>query len=493
MTVRLTVAQALVRFLASQYTERDGVRAAADRGLLRHLRPRQRGGRRPGPAPGPADRRGGPAVLPGPQRAGHGARLGRLRPDAEPAADLRLHRLDRPRLDQHGDRRRARHHQPHPGAAAAQRLLRHPGRQPGAAGARGPALVRRERQRRVQAGVAVLGPDQPAGAAAVGAAGRDAGAHRPGRDRRGDPRAAAGRAGRGLRLAGGAVRRAGLARAPPGARACRARARRRGAPQRPQAAVVAGGGVIYSEASRRAAARSPRPPASRSPTPRRARARWPGTTRAPSAASAPPAPRSPTRWPARPTSSSASAPGTATSPPPRAPRSSTRTCSSSTSTWPRSTRASTRAPALVADARAGLEALTTALTGYHVDAGYTARIDSANADWRQVVEHAYHLGHQPLPAQTEILGALNEFMDERDVVVQAAGSMPGDLQMLWRARDPKQYHVEYGYSCMGYEIAGGARRQDGRPGPRGLRARRRRVLPDDGAGDRHRGRPRGSS
>jgi 3D-(3,5/4)-trihydroxycyclohexane-1,2-dione acylhydrolase (decyclizing) len=110
---------------------------------------------------------------------------------------------------------------------------------------------------------------------------------------------------------------------------------------------------------------------------------------------------------------------------------------------------------LVADARAGLEALTTALTGYHVDPGYTARIDSANADWRQAVEHAYHLGHQPLPAQTEILGALNAFLDERDVVVQAAGSMPGDLQMLWRARDPKQYHVEYGYSCMGYEIAGG--------------------------------------
>jgi 3D-(3,5/4)-trihydroxycyclohexane-1,2-dione acylhydrolase (decyclizing) len=110
---------------------------------------------------------------------------------------------------------------------------------------------------------------------------------------------------------------------------------------------------------------------------------------------------------------------------------------------------------LVADARAGLEALTEAMSGYHVDPAYTARIDSANADWRQVVEHAYHLGYQPMPAQTEILGALNEFMDKRDVVVQAAGSMPGDLQMLWRARDPKQYHVEYGYSCMGYEIAGG--------------------------------------
>jgi len=114
---------------------------------------------------------------------------------------------------------------------------------------------------------------------------------------------------------------------------------------------------------------------------------------------------------------------------------------------------------LVADARAGLEALTGALsipgTGYRADDAYTVRIHEQNARWRQVVEDAYHLGHQPLPAQTEILGALNEFMDDRDVVVQAAGSMPGDLQMLWRARDPKQYHVEYGYSCMGYEIAGG--------------------------------------
>ena len=75
-------------------------------------------------------------------------------------------------------------------------------------------------------------------------------------------------------------------------------------------------------------------------------------------------------------------------------------------------------------------------------------------DWNRVVDEAFHLGHEPLPAQTEVLGALNEEMDARDVVVQAAGSMPGDLQMLWRARDPKQYHVEYGYSCMGYEIAG---------------------------------------
>jgi 3D-(3,5/4)-trihydroxycyclohexane-1,2-dione acylhydrolase (decyclizing) len=110
---------------------------------------------------------------------------------------------------------------------------------------------------------------------------------------------------------------------------------------------------------------------------------------------------------------------------------------------------------VVADARAGLQAFTEAMAGYRVDEAYTARFAEHNARWQQVVDRAYHLGHEPLPAQTEILGALNEFMAERDVVIQAAGSMPGDLQMLWRARDPKQYHVEYGYSCMGYEIAGG--------------------------------------
>ena len=71
------------------------------------------------------------------------------------------------------------------------------------------------------------------------------------------------------------------------------------------------------------------------------------------------------------------------------------------------------------------------------------------------MERAYHLGHQPLPAQSEVIGAVNEASEPRDVVVCAAGSMPGDLHKLWRTRDSKGYHVEYGYSCMGYEIAGG--------------------------------------
>ncbi|MEJ3652253.1 3D-(3,5/4)-trihydroxycyclohexane-1,2-dione acylhydrolase (decyclizing) [Actinomycetes bacterium KLBMP 9759] len=103
---------------------------------------------------------------------------------------------------------------------------------------------------------------------------------------------------------------------------------------------------------------------------------------------------------------------------------------------------------LVADARAGLEALTEALAGHRVETTWDVTA------WNGTVDAAFHLGHQPLPAQTEVLGALNEEVGATDVVVQAAGSMPGDLQMLWRARDPKQYHVEYAYSCMGYEVAG---------------------------------------
>jgi 3D-(3,5/4)-trihydroxycyclohexane-1,2-dione acylhydrolase (decyclizing) len=103
---------------------------------------------------------------------------------------------------------------------------------------------------------------------------------------------------------------------------------------------------------------------------------------------------------------------------------------------------------LLADAREGLEALTGALRGYRRDRTWDMTA------WNAEVDRAYHLDHGPLPAQSEVLGALNEELDARDVVVQAAGSMPGDLQLLWRASDPKSYHVEYAYSCMGYEIAG---------------------------------------
>src|SRR5947208_1817875 len=76
-------------------------------------------------------------------------------------------------------------------------------------------------------------------------------------------------------------------------------------------------------------------------------------------------------------------------------------------------------------------------------------------EWDEEVTRLYALGHGPLPAQSEVIGAVNDAAAPTDVVVCAAGSMPGDLHKLWRTRDPKGYHMEYGYSCMGYEIAGG--------------------------------------
>ena len=109
---------------------------------------------------------------------------------------------------------------------------------------------------------------------------------------------------------------------------------------------------------------------------------------------------------------------------------------------------------LLADAREGITALAEALEDYHVDAAYTRAFTEHNARWATVVDEALALGNRPLPAQTEVIGAVADAMEDRDVIVQAAGSLPGDLQMLWRARDAKQYHVEYGYSCMGFEIAG---------------------------------------
>ena len=111
--------------------------------------------------------------------------------------------------------------------------------------------------------------------------------------------------------------------------------------------------------------------------------------------------------------------------------------------------------ALVGDARAALEALSEPLGGYEVEAEYREQCVEAAREWDREVERLYTLEHGPLPAQSEVIGAVNSFSDPEDVVVCAAGSMPGDLHKLWRTRDPKGYHIEYGYSCMGYEIAGG--------------------------------------
>ena len=124
---------------------------------------------------------------------------------------------------------------------------------------------------------------------------------------------------------------------------------------------------------------------------------------------------------------------------------------SSTSTSRPSTPSSTPGCRWWPTRASGLEALG----GFTVADEYRERARELAADWDETVERAYTLGHAPLPAQSEVIGVVNRVSGPRDVVVCAAGSMPGDLHKLWRTRDPKGYHVEYGFSCMGYEIAGG--------------------------------------
>jgi 3D-(3,5/4)-trihydroxycyclohexane-1,2-dione acylhydrolase (decyclizing) len=112
---------------------------------------------------------------------------------------------------------------------------------------------------------------------------------------------------------------------------------------------------------------------------------------------------------------------------------------------------------VVADAREALQALTTHLAGWRTGAAHTRRAGELARTWDGVVAAAYDLDGDPggIPSQSQVIGAVNDLSGARDVVVCAAGSMPGDLHKMWRTRDAKGYQVEYGYSCMGYEIAGG--------------------------------------
>jgi 3D-(3,5/4)-trihydroxycyclohexane-1,2-dione acylhydrolase (decyclizing) len=125
---------------------------------------------------------------------------------------------------------------------------------------------------------------------------------------------------------------------------------------------------------------------------------------------------------------------------------------------------------LVGDARSVLEELLPAVSGYRVGAEYTEAIAASQNEWRAEVDRICDSRQSsdvspqspspqfPVPKsvkQAQIIGVLQETLGPTDVIVCAAGSLPGDLHKLWRARDPKGYHMEYGYSCMGYEIAGG--------------------------------------
>jgi 3D-(3,5/4)-trihydroxycyclohexane-1,2-dione acylhydrolase (decyclizing) len=109
---------------------------------------------------------------------------------------------------------------------------------------------------------------------------------------------------------------------------------------------------------------------------------------------------------------------------------------------------------VVADARIALEQLAAALDAYRVPEAYRAQTAELKTKWETEVDRLFHLHNAGKPAQSEVIGALWEAAGERDVLVSAAGSHPGDLHKLWRTRTPNGYHMEYGYSCMGYEIPG---------------------------------------
>ncbi|GAB3695678.1 3D-(3,5/4)-trihydroxycyclohexane-1,2-dione acylhydrolase (decyclizing) [Saccharopolyspora tripterygii] len=118
---------------------------------------------------------------------------------------------------------------------------------------------------------------------------------------------------------------------------------------------------------------------------------------------------------------------------------------------------------VIGDARSTLRQLSGALAAFRVATDHIGRVRVGVRRWTEVVDSVTRVERaDERPGQAEVIGVLDEVLDERDVLINAAGSMPGDLHKMWRARDFRQYHVEYGYSCMGYEISAaiGARLAD---------------------------------
>lgn len=112
---------------------------------------------------------------------------------------------------------------------------------------------------------------------------------------------------------------------------------------------------------------------------------------------------------------------------------------------------------VIGDAKVILEELSDLLGDFEVDADYRKKIADYNHAWDEEVTKIYRKGNSTVPPidQAIVIGTLNNFMGRRDVMINASGSAPGDLHKLWRATDPKNFHLEYGFSCMGYEIAAG--------------------------------------
>jgi 3D-(3,5/4)-trihydroxycyclohexane-1,2-dione acylhydrolase (decyclizing) len=110
---------------------------------------------------------------------------------------------------------------------------------------------------------------------------------------------------------------------------------------------------------------------------------------------------------------------------------------------------------LVGDAQVTLKELACALQSTTVSTSYATRVAEFRDAWEKEVDRLHNPSGTDLISQGEVIGVVNEISGPRDVLVCAAGSLPGDLHKMWRTRDPKGYHMEYGYSCMGYEISGG--------------------------------------
>lgn len=110
---------------------------------------------------------------------------------------------------------------------------------------------------------------------------------------------------------------------------------------------------------------------------------------------------------------------------------------------------------LTGDAKVTVEELLAGLSDFKVSPTYNTKVKSLCKSWDEKVSEVYNYRHHPQMSQGEIIGAVNDLASNDAIMVAAAGSLPGDLHKLWRTKNSKGFHLEYGYSCMGYEIAGG--------------------------------------
>ena len=123
-----------------------------------------------------------------------------------------------------------------------------------------------------------------------------------------------------------------------------------------------------------------------------------------------------------------------------------------------------RALPLVADAREGLVELAEAIGGWKAPESWTDNAKTGKADWRKEAGKATAASNAALPSDAQVIGAVQRTLGSDVILLHAAGGLPGELHKLWQAGAPGSYHAEYGFSCMGYEIAGGLGAKMARPG-----------------------------